>query len=329
MRENNFVFADLSTYEITTSIQFYSHIFDWEYQDSGGDYFIATYNNQETSGLYETPKKFREMNMPSFWMSYIEVTNLEETVQIAKESGGIIELVDLTNEIGKIALIRDPLGAGFTIYEGDQLNSRTTSHPNTLVWNELFISDLSKVIPFYEKIFNWRILPSKEGRAVITNSKNEEIAAIQEAPTSQKGKYEYWGVFFAVENIEKTKKKVLDNGGHLLYEGPHFTALSDSFGAFFQIVAITSKSSPVAKSKTTIFPWKAISGIFLILASILLEWHWVWSLFFVLWIVFDIRSGKTHLFETVSKKDTPIVYWSIILLWAGLSLIAIYYPLKR
>ena len=29
------------------------------------------------------------------------------------------------------------------------------NQPNALVWNELFISDYSKVAPFYRGIFNW------------------------------------------------------------------------------------------------------------------------------------------------------------------------------
>jgi predicted enzyme related to lactoylglutathione lyase len=238
MKENHFVYADLSTYDLIKSQQFYGEVFDWKYYNSGEDYLIAFSGRKEVSGLYETPKKFQEMNMPSFWMSYIQVNHVEETVEIARELGGIIELVDLEASIGKIALIRDPLGAGFTVYEGDMLNARTPDTPNTLVWNELFVSDVSKVKAFYETIFHWKIVPSETDRYSILDTEGMEISAINEVSNAFKGKHEYWSVFFGVKDIVKSKTKALKQGGSLVYEDAYSTVLADSFGAFFHVVKV-------------------------------------------------------------------------------------------
>lgn len=237
MKENHFIYADLSTYDLIKSQQFYSDVFGWKYYNSGEDYLIAFSGKKEVSGLYETPKKFQEMNMPSFWMSYIQVNNVLETVEIARELGGIIELVDLEASIGKIALIRDPAGAGFTVYEGNMLNVRTSNVPNTLVWNELFISDVSKVKAFYEGIFHWKIIPTDSDRFSIFDTDGTEISAINQVSNALKGNYEYWSVFFGVKNRSKTKDKVLQNEGSLVYEDSSSTVLADSFGAFFHIVS--------------------------------------------------------------------------------------------
>lgn len=236
MKENHFVYVDLSTYDLRVAKKFYSTVFNWKYYNSGEDYWISFSGNKEASGLYETPKKFREMNMPSFWMSYIQVNSVVETVERAKKLGGIIELVDLDASIGKIALIRDPLGAGFTIYEGDSLNVRTKNTPNTCVWNELFVSDVSKIKAFYEAIFNWTIAPAGWDRYDIADSHGMVISSINEVDNSLKGKYEYWSVFFRVKNIEATKKRAIDCGGILVYEDSFSTVLADKFGAFFHIV---------------------------------------------------------------------------------------------
>lgn len=238
MKENHFIYADLSTYDLKTAIKFYATVFDWEYYNSGEDYWIAFIKNKEATGLYETPQKFQEMNMPSFWMSYIQVNSVEETVALARALGGIVELVDLEASIGKIALIRDPLGAGFTVYEGDRLNVRTKDTPNTLVWNELFISDLSKVKDFYEGIFQWHIeVNSTTYQHMIYDRSNTKIGAISEVSDLVRGKYQFWGVFFAVNDIEETKQKALNNGGSLIYEDENVTILADSFGAFFHLVS--------------------------------------------------------------------------------------------
>ena len=124
MQQNKFIWADLSSYEPEKTKRFYESVFGWNYYDSN-NYLTAYNGNVEVVGLYQTPVKFQQMKMPSFWMSYIQVESVSETVEKARELGGIIELVDLENSIGGVALIRDVLGAGFTVYEGEMLNSRT------------------------------------------------------------------------------------------------------------------------------------------------------------------------------------------------------------
>ena len=155
MKSNNIIFADLSTYTPKETIGFYESIFGWKYFEDKG-YYLAYKKNNEIVGLYETPEKFKQMRMPHFWMTYIQVNDIKETIVKAKELGGIIEMAFEEKPIGSVALIRDPQGAGFTVYEGEKLlSTRTKNEYNTLIWNELQISDASNVIPFYQGTFNW------------------------------------------------------------------------------------------------------------------------------------------------------------------------------
>ena len=232
---NNFIWTDLSTFDLEKTKQFYNEIFGWNYYQSDDQYHVGYTGNFEASGLYEMPEKFQKMNMPSFWMSYIQVENVAETVAIAKKANGIIEVVEDLESFGKIALIRDPLGAGFTIYEGNQLNSRTEDTENTLVWNELFASDASLVIPFYSAIFNWKITYEGYGRYVIENEKGETVSAIQQLDNSIKGKHEYWGVFFKVKDFEQAKLTIINNGGTIVFAGDTYALCTDSFNAMFHI----------------------------------------------------------------------------------------------
>jgi len=326
MIENHFVFADLSTYELNTAKQFYSQVFDWEYTSQDDTYHMATYGKKEIVGIYETPQKFKEMKMPSFWMSYIQVDSVTETVAKAKELNGIVELVDLKNPIGKIALIRDPLGAGFTIYEGEVLQHRYKNAINALVWNELFISNLSKIKPFYEGIFSWTITQNPNGRHHILDSQKHTIGHINEVDNAVKGKYEYWGVFFSVEDPNHTKQKVLKNNGSLIAEDAGIIVLADLFGAFFHIVPVGSnKGIPSNKSRVEPIKWRALLGLVLILTYFVTAWAWIWSLFFAFWVFMDLRSGKTHLLEPISKKHHLGLYWIVVATWAFLGAYSILY----
>lgn len=89
-------------------------------------------------------------------MNNFAVDNGVRVSEIAKEFDEA--KVELTDDFygGKIALIRDPQGAGFTIYDGGKLDSRKNKAGHML-WNELHVSSTSSVIPFYERLFGWTI----------------------------------------------------------------------------------------------------------------------------------------------------------------------------
>lgn len=236
MKANNPIFADLSTYSPANTIPFYENIFGWEYQCEY-DYYTAYLEGNPVVGLYETPDKFKQMRMPHFWMTYIQVNNADLTVKQARNLGGIIEMQETIPGYGKVALIRDPQGAGFTIYEGNALKStRTESKPNTLIWNELHVSDINQVIPFYKGIFNWEMENFSNETVGVYNHQGEHITDILEIPNSLKGKYEYWVSYFGVADLHSTKKKVLKNGGTEIIDEGNRILMTDSFSqAFFYI----------------------------------------------------------------------------------------------
>jgi len=229
-------FADLSTYLPKKTIRFYESVFRWKYFESN-KYFTAFIGKTEVAGLYETPEKFKQMRMPHFWMTYIHVVDVNATVEKAKQLGGIIELNYEMIGVGNVALIRDPLGAGFTIYQGDKLkNTRTKNIKNTLIWNELHVSDVTKIIPFYQGIFNWEITHNKDGFHKVLNHEDEYIADIIEIQNQYKGKYEYWACTFGVENLTTSKKLILKNGGNLINEENNRMLFTDNSNeAFFYI----------------------------------------------------------------------------------------------
>ncbi|EZH75713.1 hypothetical protein ATO12_02670 [Aquimarina atlantica] len=234
MNTNNFVWADLSSYTPDKAKQFYENVFGWKFY-STDTYLIAYNGKKETAGLYKTPQKFQDMKMPSFWMSYIQVESITETIEKARKLGGIIELVDTKNSISNIALIRDPLGAGFTIYDGNTLNSRTKNEENTLIFNELHVSDIQKAISFYKQLFNWKFQKADENSFEIYNLKNEHIATINEIPNSIKSKYEYWVCIFGVKDLKQSQKIIEANNGNLIFDEGNRLLCSDGSEAFFYI----------------------------------------------------------------------------------------------
>jgi len=119
---SKFIWADLSTFDIQSAKRFYNQCFGWEYQALDDGYLSCLVQDSPTAGLYTMPEKFQGMGMPSFWMSYVHVDDLEKIVRLAD------------------ALIRDPAGAGFTCYEGEDPGDREEGEPlrDCLLWLWLF-----------------------------------------------------------------------------------------------------------------------------------------------------------------------------------------------
>lgn len=185
MKHGSFIFADLSTYDVPISQEFYAKVFGREYVTDDGEYHLAYAGSQQVVGMYETPSKFQQMKMPHFWMSYIQVDNRDATVAQAKELDAIIEATE-DSAFGKVALIRDPLGAGFTVYEGDQLHTRTNATPQTFVRNELWVSDLGQVQNFYQTLFGWEYDHNEQLQRLEISLGGEHIGAIQQLDDEQR-----------------------------------------------------------------------------------------------------------------------------------------------
>ncbi|WP_299368443.1 VOC family protein [Winogradskyella sp.] len=236
MKPNTIIFADLSTYTPKPTIAFYENVFGWVYYKDY-DYYVAYKGDKDIVGLYETPDKFKQMRMPHFWMTYIEVNDIKSTVSKARELGAIVEMEQTLECFGKVALIRDPQGAGFTIYEGDSLKStRTENEANTLIWNELHISDTKNIIPFYEGIFDWSFVKTSNDHFEIYTQNNKHIADAVQIPNDYKGKYEYWVCTFGVKDLNTTKHRILENGGSMIIdEGERILMTDNSSQAFFYI----------------------------------------------------------------------------------------------
>ena len=66
--------------------------------------------------------------------------------------------------------------------------------------------------------------------------------------------------------------------------------------------------------------WKNILGLVIIVVSVIMDWHWAWGIMFFIWFLQGIQHEETTLFEGVTKRESPILYWVILLMWLGMAL---------
>ncbi|MEM8875359.1 MAG: VOC family protein [Planctomycetota bacterium] len=213
-----FVWADLSTHDQRSAERFYKQVFGWTFHDLGDGYRVGERDGLWTAGLYPMPDKFRKIGMPTFWMSYIRVPQLEPVVESAKAHGGKVEVNPMpATGGGRVALIRDPAGAGFTCYEGDELVSTNTATPGLRHRHVLHVSSLEAVAEFYNRLFDWTLRPhAHPGRHDLVTPDDQIVAAVQVTPNELKGNFEYWGVYFAVDDIEQASTQLTAAGAEIV-----------------------------------------------------------------------------------------------------------------
>lgn len=253
-KDSNFVFTDLSSYDTSASCSFYGNVFGWETCDMGkasaepGDrfgmdqvnYHIATLGNKAAAGIFDMPPFFQKIKMPPFWMSYIAVDDIESVVARAKTIEGVIVDIEPTQfGDGSMALIRDPLGAGFSCYDGPCIDSKGDgSEYGRMVWNELITSSITAVEQFYRDVLGLGVAPDEEfqgTRAMLINQQGDEVAGIQEAAGSLRGEKVYWVPFFSVDSLSAFTSRATSAGGHLLLEDQGSALFYDNTQAAFGV----------------------------------------------------------------------------------------------
>lgn len=306
----NFLWADLSSYEPTRTRPFYSAVLGWRF-----DGYVAQSRRQPVAGLFKMPEKFAQMKLPPFWMSYISVDSIEQSVAIAKQLGGKVEIGPTPFDGGgQFALVRDPLGAGFTLYEGSALEGAA---PRI---HALFVSNAKAVQAFYTGLFGWAFSEPEKGVYAIRNH-DRTIAHLHEIPDDAiRGPEEYWAVGFPVPNKAATCAKAVAHGGTIvadtdLPEGAASLIRDPDSAAFFLVEARQGRKA---------LPWKALGGLALILLSLLSGWAWLWSVFLIIWVIAALRERTTWLFEAVSRDEHPWLYWGLVGLYSALAALSLW-----
>ncbi|MGI9337857.1 MAG: VOC family protein [Gammaproteobacteria bacterium] len=237
---NRFVWADLSSYDVAVAERFYGGVLGWAFADSAiDDYRFALFDDSPVAAVYPMPEKFAKIKMPPFWMPYIAVESAAQTAKTAGENGGKVEVLDQFGN-GEIALIRDPSGAGFSIYDGGDIASSATG---IIAGYELFVPDAEVVRGFYENTFNWRQVAEGGGHFRLIdkdgndNTDNKCAVMVQEAADDIRGNKQYWAVHFAVDSLADAKDAVRKHGGHIWEEHKENQTFASSPGGEFFILS--------------------------------------------------------------------------------------------
>ena len=182
--------------------------------------------------------------MPPVWNSYIAVDSADAAAARAKELGGIVhaEPFDVM-EAGRMAVIQDPQGAFFMVWEAkDHIGARLVNGHGLFTWSELATTDVDAAAKFYGDLFGWSFESVDLGSMPYTMVKNSDgwnNGGIR--PVMPGGPPTSWIVYFGTDDLTATTAMASELGGSVVMEPMeiggfgHISAVSDPQGAVFAL----------------------------------------------------------------------------------------------
>ena len=240
---------DLGTPDQDAAGEFYGGLFGWdlhedENAEQTGGYRTAQIDGRAVGGVM----KLMQEGQPPAWLTYIASDDADATVEKAREAGGavIVEPMSVL-DYGRMAVLADPTGAAFGIWQGGTNGGfGVVKETGAVNWNELNTRDPETAKSFYGSVFGWTFEDQEfEGTGTYTViSLDEEgfgglIDITDRVPPEVPA---HWLVYFTVEDTEATVAQAKGAGGEAVF-GPTeigkvgtLAVIKDPFGAIFAVI---------------------------------------------------------------------------------------------
>lgn len=108
---------ELATADVERAKSFFGELLGWGYETDDRGYLWIRNAGRLNGGLRQQTE--RERGFPPNWLPYFAVTNADEAARQAARLGGRTLLSTAQVRIGRFAVIADPQGAAFAVFEGE------------------------------------------------------------------------------------------------------------------------------------------------------------------------------------------------------------------
>lgn len=256
-KPGTFCWEELVTSDSQAAKNFYTQLFGWTYVDNpigpGMVYTIFKLDGKDAAASYELMPDQKAQGVPPNWTSYVAVTSADETVEKAKAAGGTIlqEPFEVATH-GRMAVIQDPAGAVFALWEPkEHKGAGIYNVPGSFCWNELMTTDAKKAGDFYSTVFDWKRDVQNFGPleyTMFTNGDRPAGGMLQITP--EMGPIpSNWLVYFAVDDCDAKVKQATDLGATVIKPAEdipgigRFAILTDPQGAALALIKLENPQS--------------------------------------------------------------------------------------
>lgn len=224
-----FIWHDLMTTDPAAATAFYRAVIGWNAADSGAagrGYTYLSAGTTPVAGLMALPESARATGAPPGWMGYIGVDDIEaRTARIVAAGGKVHHAVEAIPGIGRFAVLADPQGAVFALFQPNvppPPAEGAPTAPGHIGWNELRATEYKSAFAFYEEIFGWTMAEEMDmgpmGFYLMFATGGSPVGGM--ANKAPQMPVAHWGYYINVDGVEAAMQRVGAHGGQVLH-GPH------------------------------------------------------------------------------------------------------------
>lgn len=259
MSPNKFVWYDLMTTDLKSAETFYSNVIGWKTADSGMTdraYTLLFNGPAMVAGLMGMPDDVKAMGAQPGWNGHIGVDNVDAATEKVKAAGAHVHRApeDIPNGIGRFAVVSDPTGPSFILFQPGPMPEGQTpppeppmGTPGQVGWHELHAGDGAAAWAFYSSQFGWTntedmdMGPIGVYRMFATGGApvGGMMTKMAEIPVPT------WLFYFNVDTVDAAIGRIKTGGGTVLAGpiqvpgGSWIAQALDPQGAMFAVVSMT------------------------------------------------------------------------------------------
>lgn len=248
-----FCWVELGTTDQNAAKAFYSELFGWSVNDvpmgPDGVYTMFQLNGKDVGAAYQQGQDQISQGVPPNWLSYIAVENANDAATAITAAGGTVIMGPFdVMDVGRMAVVQDPGGATFAIWQaGNGIGAQLKSENNTFCWNELATRDVEAAKTFYSTVFGWNAVTKGDGPMTYTeiDLNGQQFGGMMKMAAEWGEMPSHWMVYFAVADCDASVQKVESLGGKVcvpptdIPNTGRFAVLQDPQGAFFSVIQLT------------------------------------------------------------------------------------------
>jgi hypothetical protein len=244
----SFCWLELGTTDQNAAKKFYASLFGWTSSDNpmgpSEVYTMFALDGSTVGACYTLRPDMIQHGVPPHWMLYVAVESADETAAKISKAGGKVEMAPFdVMDVGRMAVISDPTGAHFCIWEAKRNKGfEVEGHPGAFCWADLMTPDIPKATKFYEAAFGWKFEPGedKSGYLHIKNG-DKYIGGVPPAEHRPPNAPPHWLSYVMVKDCDVSTEKA-KAGGAKVYAGPmtmegvgRWSVIADPQGAVFAL----------------------------------------------------------------------------------------------
>lgn len=209
---------ELRTNEPDLAASFYANVLGWRITAGGSEtsgYTMCQLGEDPVAGIVNHVAEI----LPSRWTVSLRTSSIIDALgDIERAGGSTIEGPDSVLELGHRAIVADPTGAIFGLWEPQNFEgARRVGEPGAYLWSELTTSDLPRSDSFYAAVFG--LVATKESAGSSDARQfakgGHPIVGMVAHDTGDEARDE-WTITFMVTDLEDTLVRAVAGGGSLV-----------------------------------------------------------------------------------------------------------------